>query len=118
MDDTLQHTPFFNLHKKQQARFAPFAGWEMPIQYADGAIAEHKHVRAHIGVFDTSHLGRFEVQRSDAAAFLDYALSSDILRLDTLRSDLDIELVYRSGEFDLRPIGLAPRDSLRLLYCP
>ncbi|MFN2310438.1 MAG: glycine cleavage system aminomethyltransferase GcvT [Spirochaetia bacterium] len=82
MDATLKHTPFFDLHKEKQARFAPFAGWQMPIQYADGAISEHKHVRAHLGVFDTSHMGRFEVRGSDAAAFLDYAISSDILTLD------------------------------------
>lgn len=81
MDATLKRTPFYQLHQYHNARFAPFAGWEMPIQYAAGALAEHRHVRAKVGVFDTSHMGRFELRGSEVAAFLDYAVSSDILNL-------------------------------------
>ncbi len=81
MNATLKHTPLYELHKKNNARFAPFAGWEMPIQYEPGAIAEHKHVRTHLGVFDTSHMGRFELRGAQVADFLDYAVSSDILNL-------------------------------------
>ncbi len=81
MNATLKHTPFYDLHKEHNARFAPFAGWEMPIQYQPGAIAEHKHVRAHLGVFDTSHMGRFELRGKEVTQFLDYAVSSDILSL-------------------------------------
>lgn len=81
MGSTLKQTPFYTVHKEKNARFAPFAGWEMPIQYPSGAIAEHRHVRAHLGVFDTSHMGRFELRGKDVVSFLDYAVSSDILTL-------------------------------------
>jgi len=47
-------------HVAAAARFAPFAGWEMPLQY-QGIVSEHKEVRARAGVFDISHLGRVEL---------------------------------------------------------
>ena len=44
-------------HEAAGARFAPFAGWEMPLQY-QGTVREHVVVRKKVGVFDVSHLGR------------------------------------------------------------
>src|ERR1041385_6805785 len=59
----------------------PFAGWEMPVQYA-GVIPEHKAVRADCGVFDVSHMGELEVEGPRAGALLQLLLSNDIERLD------------------------------------
>ena len=53
-------------HELAGAKFAPFAGWEMPLQYA-GIPSEHAAVRTHAGVFDVSHMGRVRVQGPDAA---------------------------------------------------
>ena len=47
-------------HERAGARFAPFAGWEMPLQYA-GIVAEHTAVRTAAGMFDVSHMGRTRV---------------------------------------------------------
>ena len=53
-------------HALAGAKFAAFAGWEMPLQYA-GIPSEHAAVRTHAGVFDVSHMGRVRVQGQDAA---------------------------------------------------
>jgi aminomethyltransferase len=51
-------TPLHALHREYGARFAPFAGYDMPIQYRDGILAEHAHTRAKAGLFDVSHMGQ------------------------------------------------------------
>ncbi|HWA17305.1 MAG TPA: glycine cleavage system aminomethyltransferase GcvT, partial [Gemmatimonadales bacterium] len=55
---TLLRTPLYETHKALGAKMVPFAGWEMPVQYA-GILAEHKAVREHAGIFDVSHMGEF-----------------------------------------------------------
>lgn len=54
-----------------------FSGWRMPIQYPDGIIAEHLATRKHAGLFDVSHMGRFQLSGPGAAAFLRYTLTND-----------------------------------------
>jgi aminomethyltransferase len=54
----------------------PFAGYEMPVQYAS-IIEEHRTVRTSVGVFDLSHMGEIEVRGDEAVAFLRYVLVSD-----------------------------------------
>ena len=56
---TLKRTPLYDRHVAAGARLVPFAGWEMPVQYA-GIRAEHTAVRERAGVFDVSHMGQVE----------------------------------------------------------
>jgi len=58
----------------------PFAGWEMPIQYA-GILAEHRAVRSAAGLFDLGHMGQVDVSGPDALPFLQYTTTNDIGRL-------------------------------------
>jgi len=58
----------------------PFAGWQMPVQYA-GIISEHRAVREHAGVFDVSHMGQLEVRGPGALDFLQSMLSNDLSRI-------------------------------------
>jgi aminomethyltransferase len=58
----------------------PFAGWEMPVQYA-GIVEEHKAVRERVGVFDISHMGQFLVEGRGAEAFLNRALTNNVSKL-------------------------------------
>ena len=58
----------------------PFAGWEMPVQYA-GIVDEHKAVRSAVGVFDISHMGQFLVEGHGAEAFLNRALTNNVTKL-------------------------------------
>jgi aminomethyltransferase len=107
MPETLQHTPLHDRHVELGARMVPFAGWEMPVQYA-GVIPEHRAVRADAGVFDVSHMGELEVEGPRAHELLQGALSNDLDRLapgeaqyTLLTNDeggiVDDLIVYRAG---------------------
>jgi aminomethyltransferase len=54
----LRQTPLYRRHVQLGARMVPFAGYEMPVQYPDGIIAEHTHTRTAAGLFDVSHMGQ------------------------------------------------------------
>src|SRR6185436_16496857 len=77
---TLLHTPLYEEHVRLGARMVPFAGWEMPVQYA-GVIEEHNAVRQRAGMFDVSHMGRFEVHGPDAMPFMRYICTWDMSSL-------------------------------------
>jgi len=79
--DTLRRTPLHERHAAVGAKLVPFAGWEMPVQYADGIRAEHVAVRRHAGLFDVSHMGQVETSGPQAEAFLQRMLSNDVARL-------------------------------------
>lgn len=70
-------TPLYDVHVGLCARMAPFAGWDMPIQYS-GIVAEHLATRTTCGMFDTCHMGEFELRGSSAVADLDRLLSARI----------------------------------------
>ncbi|MBF6330237.1 glycine cleavage system aminomethyltransferase GcvT [Nocardia transvalensis] len=72
--------PIHNVHVELGASFAPFGGWEMPVQYG-GTVAEHTAVRTTVGVFDVSHLGKATVQGPGAAEFVNSALTNDLGRI-------------------------------------
>ena len=79
--DTLNRTDLFERHRAAGARIAPFAGWEMPIQYA-GVREEHVAVRRRVGVFDVSHMGQIETRGPGALALLQAVLSNDVERVE------------------------------------
>ncbi len=77
----LQRGPLHDLQAGLDATFAPFGGWEMPIQYKTGVVAEHTAVREAVGVFDVSHLGKVRVAGPGAAEFLNRCLTNDLGRI-------------------------------------
>jgi aminomethyltransferase len=118
---TLRRTPLYEEHVEAGAKLVPFAGWEMPVQYA-GVIAEHRAVRTDAGVFDVSHMGEFEVEGPNALALLQDVLSNDVAKLGvgdaqyTLLTNerggiVDDLIVYRTGENGyLLVVNAANRD--------
>jgi aminomethyltransferase len=58
LSETLQRTPLYEAHKALGAKLVPFAGYEMPVQYPTGVMAEHNWTRANAGLFDVSHMGQ------------------------------------------------------------
>ncbi len=76
----LRRTPLYDRHAAAGAKLVPFAGWEMPVQYA-GIRDEHLAVRTKAGVFDVSHMGQVETTGPQALAFLQHVLSNDVRRL-------------------------------------
>ena len=63
----LRQTPLHALHVARGAKMVPFAGYEMPVQYPTGIIAEHLHTRAQAGLFDVSHMGQVALHGVTAA---------------------------------------------------
>jgi len=76
----MRRTCLYDEHLRLGARMVPFAGWEMPIQYS-GIVEEHRVVREQAGMFDVSHMGRFEMQGLQAERFLRYVCTWDVARL-------------------------------------
>lgn len=73
----LKHTPLYDAHMAAGATMVDFGGWEMPIQYPEGIVAEHLNDRRHCGIFDVSHMGRLIVEGPDRLAFLQKVLSNN-----------------------------------------
>ncbi len=76
----LLRTPLFERHQAAGAKLVPFAGWEMPVQYA-GIREEHVAVREACGIFDVSHMGEIETSGPGALAFLQRVLSNDVAKI-------------------------------------
>lgn len=77
MPERLQHTPLHALHAELGARFTPFAGYDMPVQYKEGLRAEHLHTRGRAGLFDVSHMGQVRVTGPSLHRSLERALPVD-----------------------------------------
>ncbi len=77
MAPELMRTPLHDLHRELGARFGPFAGYDMPLQYRDGLRAEHLWTRAHAGLFAVSHMGQLRVRGPDLEQALERALPVD-----------------------------------------
>jgi len=77
----LAKTPLHPLHVELGARLVPFAGYEMPVQYPSGIVAEHQHTRNAAGLFDVSHMGQIRLTAKSghsAAAALETLVPGDI----------------------------------------
>lgn len=77
----LRRTSLYETHRSLGARMVPFAGWEMPVQYTS-VIEEHLATRQAAGLFDVSHMGVYQAEGPDAAAFLDSVCGNDIAALE------------------------------------
>jgi aminomethyltransferase len=89
-DAPLQKTPLYALHVALGARMVPFAGYEMPVQYPTGIVAEHLHTRSQAGLFDVSHMGQARLHGAASAQALERLVPGDIqaLKPDRMRYTL------------------------------
>lgn len=103
----LQKTALNDTHRQMGAKMVPFAGWDMPVWYTS-VIEEHLACRKAAGLFDVSHMGVYQAEGPEAAAFLDTVCGNDISGLDDgesvytqfLTPDADVIddcLVYKRG---------------------
>jgi len=81
MSADLLKTPLHALHLELGARMMPFAGYDMPVNYPGGIIAEHKQCRESAALFDVSHMGQVRLRGADAAAALETLVPVDVLGL-------------------------------------
>jgi aminomethyltransferase len=78
---SLRHTPLINAHRGLGAKLVGFGGWEMPLNYPGGTLAEHRACRTDAVAFDVSHLGTVRVTGEGAFDRLQAALSNDLRRI-------------------------------------
>jgi len=84
-DETLQKTPLHGLHVAAGAKMAPFAGYDLPVQYPMGVMAEHRFCRESAGLFDVSHMGQARLFGDNPAAALEALAPGDLQALDVGR---------------------------------
>ena len=87
LSPVLKTTPLAALHRESGGRMVPFAGYEMPVQFAAGVLKEHLHTRQAASLFDVSHMGQITVRaKSDNVA--------DAARAPGFRPGLECQSLY------------------------
>jgi len=115
-------TSLYDWHLTHKARMVPFGGWEMPVQYI-GLVAEHKVVRNGAGLFDISHMARFDLVGPDALALLDKVCTNSIekMQVGQVRYSLvcnetggilDDVLVYRWSDHFMMVVNASNREKI------
>jgi aminomethyltransferase len=84
--EDLKRSPLDAEHRRLGARMVAFGGWEMPLSYADGTLAEHLACRQRAVAFDVSHLGTVRVAEAGALATLQAALTNDLGKIEPGRA--------------------------------
>ena len=77
----LKKTALNAAHRRLGGRMVEFGGWDMPVQYPAGTMAEHLRTRTRAGLFDVSHMGEIDVRGPDAIAFVNRLVSNDATKL-------------------------------------
>jgi aminomethyltransferase len=112
--DTLARTPLYALHQSLGAKLVPFAGYEMPVQYPTGIIAEHLHTRAKAALFDVSHMGQVLLSGPRIVADLEALIPADIAGLAQGRVRYTVFTNESGGILDDLMVG-KDGDQLRLV---
>jgi len=112
----LRHSPLDAEHRELGAKMVPFGGWDMPLAYPSGTLAEHRACRQGAVAFDVSHLGTVRVEGGEAFDHLQRTLTNDLRKvgpgkaqythlLDEDGSVLDDIIVWWVGHdrFDVMP---------------
>jgi aminomethyltransferase len=96
----LERTPLHALHCELGAKMVPFAGYEMPVHYAAGILAEHLHTRSQAGLFDVSHMGQLRLGGTAAPSALEALVPGDLEALAPLRMRYTLLLNEAGGILD------------------
>ncbi len=127
MSTTLLQTPLHALHLELGAKMTPFAGYDLPVSYPSGVLAEHRHCRASAALFDVSHMGQVRLVGDDAAAALESLVPVDVLGLEAGRQRYafftnpagglldDLMITRRAGDLLLVVNGACKQADLRHL---
>lgn len=99
VDASLLRTPLYDAIVAQGAKMTAFGGWAMPVQFA-GLKVEHGAVRSRVGIFDISHMGKFELRGGDPIAAMDRLVPSDLSILTPGRGKYTVLLNDRGGIID------------------
>jgi aminomethyltransferase len=110
MSTDLLRTPLYDLHSELGAKMVPFAGYEMPVNYPGGIIAEHRQCRESAALFDVSHMGQLRLVGSDAAAALETLVPVDVIDLPVGKQRYALFTNAAGGILDDLMIARRPND--------
>ncbi|GGF14044.1 aminomethyltransferase [Aliidongia dinghuensis] len=99
-ETALKRVPLHELHAELGAKFVPFAGYDMPVQYKLGVLGEHLHTRAKAGLFDVSHMGQLRLRGANPAAALETLVPGDIQALKPWRTRYTLLTNDKGGVLD------------------
>ncbi len=108
---TYLRTPLWDRHKALGARMAPFAGYDMPIQY-EGVLAEHRWTREHAGLFDVSHMGQARLRGVAPLMSFEKLTPGDFVGLKEHRQRYSLLLAPDGGVLDDLMAGRPDHDGL------
>jgi len=96
-----QKTALYEYHKKLGARFVPFAGYQMPVQYTSGIVEEHKATRNTAGLFDVSHMGQLFIENNvDLVKSLEKIIPTDLKNIKLHQSKYSFLTKENGGIYD------------------
>lgn len=111
----LKRTQLYDVHVSAGATMVDFGGWEMPIQYPSGIIAEHLYTRQVCSLFDVSHMGRLLIEGPQRKEFLQHVLTSNVSALDLNMAQYCIIPNEDGGAVDDAYLYLFQEDSYLLV---
>ena len=96
-----QKTVLYDYHKNLGAKFVPFAGYEMPVQYSTGIVEEHRFTRTKVGFFDVSHMGQLSIEGNAALELaLEKIIPIDIKSIKLNQSKYSFLTNEKGGIYD------------------
>jgi len=96
-----QKTALYNYHKSLGAKFVPFAGYEMPVQYSSGIVEEHKITRTNAGLFDVSHMGQLLIEGNESLSDeLEKIIPVDLKKIKLNQSKYSFLTNEKGGIYD------------------
>ena len=97
----IQKTALYEYHKSLGAKFVPFAGYQMPVQYTLGVIEEHKLTRSNVGLFDVSHMGQLFIENNpDLTRELEKIIPTDLKNIKLNQSKYSFLTNENGGIYD------------------
>jgi aminomethyltransferase len=100
MGEALKKTPLYEAHVALSGKLVPFAGFEMPVQYPTGIIAEHTAVRTDAGLFDVCHMGEFVLSGPQALDLIQKITVNDASKLDVWQAQYSAMCLESGGIID------------------
>ena len=121
MNSLLKRTSLYERHVAGGGKIVPFAGFEMPVQYQTGIIAEHAAVRETAGLFDVSHMGEFIVRGPQALELVQHITVNDASKIEVGQAQysamclesggiIDDLLIYRFADRFMLVVNAANRE--------
>lgn len=107
--------PLHPVHLALGAKMGPFGGWDMPIEYSAGTVAEHTAVRTAVGIFDVSHMGKLTISGPGARDYVNGIVANDIDRIAPGQAQYSMLCNDAGGIIDDLIVYLVSDDEVRII---